>query len=60
MATDPNKGLRSEQKLIDTAQRVVDGQTAIVSDGQVITAQDDTEYTLTVEGGVVTDIVASP
>ena len=53
MATgkDPNKTLLEEQALIDAAQRVKDGETATVTNGQVIEG-----FVLTVEGGVVTAI----
>lgn len=53
MATpaDPNKALRTAQQQIDAAQRVKDGQTATVKNGQVIDG-----FTLTVAGGVVTSI----
>lgn len=53
MATgkDPNKTLLEEQATIDAAQRVKEGETATVTNGQVIDG-----YVLTVAGGVVTAI----
>lgn len=55
MATpaDPQKALLVDQRTIDAAQAVVDGQTATVTNGQVIDG-----YVLTVAGGVVTAIEA--
>lgn len=57
MATpkDPNKTLLEEQALVDAGQRVKDGQTAEVTNGQVVAG-----YTLTVAGNVVTAITPVP
>lgn len=55
MATgkDPNKTLLEEQATVDANQRTKAGQTATVTDGQVIDG-----FVLTVAGGVVTAIEA--
>lgn len=57
MATpkDPNKTLLEEQAVVDANQRTKDGQTATVSDGQII-EDDGSHFLLDVEGGAVVGV----
>lgn len=59
MATpaDPQKTLLTNQRTIDAAQAVINGQSATVRQGQVLGPFGGFNFTFTVANGAVTNIV---